>query len=313
MLDRLTRLPVTPATRAQIERVHTPAYLDRVERIIAEGGGYLDAGDTVASPGSWAAATAAAGAAIGAVDAVMTGAVDAGSPWSARPATTRRRTGRWASASSTTPPSPPPMRSPNTACRACCWWISTSTTATGPRTAFYNSPQVLYFSTHQSPAYPFTGAFGRDGRGRRRGLHGQRPPAARRRRGGLRAGLRHRPAAPRPPVPAGTGHRLGGLRRPLAQLPLCRGHPGAPDGARLPPCPRVSRRSPTPTAPASWSAFWRAATTWMRWPGAYWAPCASGSATRTWKTPSARRQARPASRTSRRCWSTSGRCMACSP
>ena len=26
MLGRLTRLPVTPATRAQIERVHTPAY-----------------------------------------------------------------------------------------------------------------------------------------------------------------------------------------------------------------------------------------------------------------------------------------------
>ena len=77
ILDRLTRLPVTPATRQQLERVHTAQYLDRVERIIAGGGGYLDAGDTVASPGSWAAATAAAGAALGAVDAVMTGEVDA--------------------------------------------------------------------------------------------------------------------------------------------------------------------------------------------------------------------------------------------
>ena len=77
MLERLTRLPVTPATREQLERVHTPAYLDFVEEVVAEGGGYLDSGDTVASPGSWAAATAASGGAVGAVDAVMTGGMDA--------------------------------------------------------------------------------------------------------------------------------------------------------------------------------------------------------------------------------------------
>jgi len=77
ILERLTRLPVMPATRAQLERVHTPQYLDRVERIVAEGGGYLDAGDTVASSGSWAAATAAAGASLGAVDAVLSGGAGA--------------------------------------------------------------------------------------------------------------------------------------------------------------------------------------------------------------------------------------------
>ena len=158
MLDRLTRLPVTPATRAQIERVHTPAYLDRVERIVREGGGYLDAGDTVASPGSWAAVTAAAGAAIGAVDAVMTGAMDA-------------------SFALVRPPGhhAPPDRAMgfcilNHAAIAAAHAVAQYGLSrvllvdfdvhhgNGTQDCFYASPQVLYFSTHQSPAYPFTGA-----------------------------------------------------------------------------------------------------------------------------------------------------------
>ena len=55
----------------------------------------------------------------------------------------------------------------------------------GTQDCFYGSPQVLYFSTHQSPAYPFTGAVERDGGGRGGGLHRQCPPAAGCRRGGL--------------------------------------------------------------------------------------------------------------------------------
>ncbi len=165
MLDRLTSLPVTPATRAQIERVHTPAYLDRVERIIAGGGGYLDAGDTVASPGSWAAVTAAAGAAIGAVDAVMTGVVDA-------------------SFALVRPPGhhAPPDRAMgfcilNHAAIAAAHAVAQYGLSrvllvdfdvhhgNGTQDCFYNSPHVLYFSTHQSPAYPFTGAVEETGEG----------------------------------------------------------------------------------------------------------------------------------------------------
>lgn len=77
ILDGVTRLPVRPATRGQLERVHDPRYLDAVEHIVPQGSGYLDAGDTVTSPGTWRAATAAAGAALGAVDAVMAGDVGA--------------------------------------------------------------------------------------------------------------------------------------------------------------------------------------------------------------------------------------------
>ena len=56
-----------PAARDQLERVHTPAYLDALERLAREGGGVLDA-DTVMNPHSWDAALAAAGVAIGAVE-----------------------------------------------------------------------------------------------------------------------------------------------------------------------------------------------------------------------------------------------------
>lgn len=165
MLDRLIRLPVTPAMRAQIERVHSPAYLDRVERIVAGGGGYLDAGDTVASPGSWAAVRAAAGAGIGAVDAVMTGAVDA-------------------SFALVRPPGhhAPPDRAMgfcilNHAAIAAAHAVAEHGLSrvllvdfdvhhgNGTQDCFYASPHVLYFSTHQSPAYPFTGAVEETGRG----------------------------------------------------------------------------------------------------------------------------------------------------
>jgi len=56
-----------PATRDQLERVHSPVYLDALERLAHGGGGALDA-DTVMSRDSWDAALAAAGVAIGAVE-----------------------------------------------------------------------------------------------------------------------------------------------------------------------------------------------------------------------------------------------------
>jgi acetoin utilization deacetylase AcuC-like enzyme len=169
VLERLTRLPVTPATRAQLERVHAPGYLDRVQRIVAAGGGYLDAGDTVASPGTWAAATAASGAAIGAVDAVMAGGMDA----------------------AFSPVRPPGHHAPPGRAMGFCILNHAAVAAAhaiaahglsrvllvdfdvhhgnGTQDCFYASPEVLYFSTHQSPAYPFTGAVDETGEGAGRG------------------------------------------------------------------------------------------------------------------------------------------------
>ena len=57
-----------PAERAAIERVHPAAYVDRLERLAADGGGMLDP-DTILGPRSWEAALAAAGVAVAAVEA----------------------------------------------------------------------------------------------------------------------------------------------------------------------------------------------------------------------------------------------------
>ena len=54
-----------PATRAEIERVHTPDYVAGVESLAQEG--WLD-GDTLGGPTTWEAATLAAGCAIEAVE-----------------------------------------------------------------------------------------------------------------------------------------------------------------------------------------------------------------------------------------------------
>ncbi len=56
-----------PAVREQLERVHSPAYLDTLESLARGGGGALDA-DTVMSRDSWNAAVTAAGVAIAAVE-----------------------------------------------------------------------------------------------------------------------------------------------------------------------------------------------------------------------------------------------------
>ena len=60
------------ATRAELERVHPAAYLDALERVCASGGGALDA-DTAVSERSFEAAICAAGAGLGAIEALDRG------------------------------------------------------------------------------------------------------------------------------------------------------------------------------------------------------------------------------------------------
>jgi acetoin utilization deacetylase AcuC-like enzyme len=62
------------ATAEELALVHDPAYVARVRATAAAGGGRLDP-DTVASEGSWDAATAGAGCALDAVDLALGGDV----------------------------------------------------------------------------------------------------------------------------------------------------------------------------------------------------------------------------------------------
>ena len=60
------------ATTDEISLAHERAYVESVHALVEQGGGRLDA-DTIASPGSWRAATAATGAVLDAVDLSVTG------------------------------------------------------------------------------------------------------------------------------------------------------------------------------------------------------------------------------------------------
>ncbi|APV45400.1 Acetoin utilization deacetylase AcuC [Dehalogenimonas formicexedens] len=72
LLERLVKVEARRATAEEISLVHTPAYQEKINSICASGGGSLDA-DTVLSPGSCEASEYAAGGAVAAVEAVMSG------------------------------------------------------------------------------------------------------------------------------------------------------------------------------------------------------------------------------------------------
>ena len=65
--------PSRPASRAEIERFHTAAYVDRVRELSDLGYGFLDAGDTPAYPGIYEAAAHTVGGTLEALTAIMEG------------------------------------------------------------------------------------------------------------------------------------------------------------------------------------------------------------------------------------------------
>jgi acetoin utilization deacetylase AcuC-like enzyme len=76
LAEAITPCAPEAASRADLERVHDPALLDRLERLSSAGGGVLDA-DTAISAGSWDAALLAAGAGITAIERMDAGEADA--------------------------------------------------------------------------------------------------------------------------------------------------------------------------------------------------------------------------------------------
>ncbi len=72
---QIVRRPSRQATREEIERFHTAAYVDRVRALSEQGHGYLDAGDTPAYPGVYEAAAHTVGGTLEALTAIMEGDV----------------------------------------------------------------------------------------------------------------------------------------------------------------------------------------------------------------------------------------------
>jgi acetoin utilization deacetylase AcuC-like enzyme len=146
------------AERAQLERVHDPAHIDRIEALAADGGGMIDM-DTVASAGSWEAALHAAGGAVAAVDRLL-GDGEGGFAVSAlRPPGHHAEAGRAMGFClfNNVAVAAAHALAEHGAGRALIldWDVHHGN---GTEAIFYSSGDVLYASIHQSPLYPGTGA-----------------------------------------------------------------------------------------------------------------------------------------------------------
>jgi acetoin utilization deacetylase AcuC-like enzyme len=160
---RCRAVPARPATRAELERVHTPDYLDRLEQTVGGGGqGWLDP-DTYFSDGTWTATRLAAGGVLDLARLVAAGELDNGAAFVRPPghhATADRAMGfclvnHIAVAAAA-------LRADGRRVAIFDWDVHHGN---GTEAIFDEVPDVLYASTHEWPQYPGTGAADYTGRG----------------------------------------------------------------------------------------------------------------------------------------------------
>ena len=170
LIDSLDQLDSRPAGEDDLALVHTLPYIELVKREVAQRRGQLSTGDTAISEASLECAFAAAGSALSAVDAVLSRRV--------RNAFCLVR--------------PPGHHAESNRGMGFCLFNNVAVAAryaqrrygvervlivdwdvhhgNGTQEIFYRDPSVLYFSIHQSPWYPGTGAVDEIGAGDAQGL-----------------------------------------------------------------------------------------------------------------------------------------------
>jgi len=164
LLARMQHVPTLPVDEALLHRIHDRDYVERVRQVSARGAGYLDT-DTYVTGRSYDAALLAAGGTAGLARAVLRGALHNGIALVRPPGHHAERARGMGFCIFN-----------NVAVAACAaldefglervliydWDVHHGN---GTQAAFYESPQVLYISTHQSPHYPGTGDYREAGTG----------------------------------------------------------------------------------------------------------------------------------------------------
>ena len=166
--QHLVAIKPRAASVEEIALVHHKQYISNIQDTAHKGGGWLDA-DTVMSPDSYDAAVYAAGGVIRATESVMNGEVDSAF------ALVR----------------PPGHHATSQRAMGFCLFNNIAIAAkyavveykleriaiidfdvhhgNGTQATFYDSPQVLYISTHEYPFYPGTGDIDETGTGEGKG------------------------------------------------------------------------------------------------------------------------------------------------
>jgi acetoin utilization deacetylase AcuC-like enzyme len=169
LLEKLVRIEPMKPGRQDFALVHTQEYLALAEGEIHSGEDQLSTGDTVVCPDTWDAATRAAGCALAAVDAVMAGKVTNAFCLVRPPghhATPSRGMGFCVLNNVALAARHAQRRHGIERVLIVDWDVHHGN---GTQDVFYDDGTVFFFSTHQSPWYPGTGAASETGSGAGKG------------------------------------------------------------------------------------------------------------------------------------------------
>ena len=161
---KLARVEPIAASLETVGLIHPRPYIDAIQQACERGPTLLDP-DTVASPGSWGAALRAAGAVTQAIDRLMVGTLDAAF-CAIRPpghhALAARAMGFCLFNNIAIGARYAQRRHQLSRILIVDWDVHHGN---GTQAIFEDDPSVLYFSTHQFPFYPGTGARAERGQG----------------------------------------------------------------------------------------------------------------------------------------------------
>jgi len=171
---QLLRIEPRAATEDELAACHGRAYIEKVRREIRSGMGELSTGDTVVSPRSWDVALHAAGGILNAVDRVIAGSSQEGAAQNAfcvvRPPGHHARPDQgmgFCIFNNIAVAARYAQRRHGLAKVLIADWDVHH--GNGTQDIFYDDGSVFFFSTHQSPWYPFTGAGDETGEDRGKG------------------------------------------------------------------------------------------------------------------------------------------------